>query len=183
MISPYFTRNVLSEFTKERVACDPQRVNVYQMEREFVGISVSCPTPRRILQQLANHACRYYRVRPIKVVVYVNRRDRRFGESFHYIDWNEKTQRYDGRQHSFKIRLNRAFHGAHAVVLMHELAHHITDQLYTDHEDHGKQFVGIYMHLLDKYKIFPSACFRLLAKKHSVKIAGKFKPDAINRKA
>jgi predicted SprT family Zn-dependent metalloprotease len=65
------------------------------------------------------------------------------------------------------------------VVLLHELTHYIIDRIYVGHEDHGKQFAGVYMHLLDKYRIIPSIAFRAIAKKHRVKIAGKFKPGAI----
>lgn len=175
MISPYLTRNALPEFTKERVACDPQRVGLYKMEREFTGISVSCPTPRRILQEVSNNACRYYRVKPVKVVVFHNPRRRIFGESLSFYYPDEP----DVPNFNCTIRLNRAFHGAHMVVLLHELTHYITDRIYKGHEDHGRQFVGVYMHLLDKYHIFPNCAFRALAKKHRVKIAGKFKPEAI----
>ena len=63
--------------------------------------------------------------------------------------------------------------------LLHELAHYIVDSTYVNHQSHGKQFVGVYMHLLDKYRIMPNCAFRALAKKCKVKIAGRFKPDAI----
>lgn len=173
MISRYLTNSALPDLIRHRVLCDPQRARLYQMEREFVGVSVRCPTPRRTLQEISNHACRYYRVKPIKVIVFNDRRRRIFGESSCW--FYEDT----GQSYGHVIRLNRAFNGAHIMVLLHELAHYITDRIYSGHEDHGRQFAGVYMHLLEKYRVMPSCAFRASAKKHRVKIAGKFKPDAI----
>ncbi len=145
------------------------------MEREFVGVSINHSAPRKMLQEISDHACRYYRVKPIRIIVF-NEPDRRiFGESlFYYYDDESTGERFD-----YSIRLNKGFHGANVATLLHELAHYIVDDTYMNLEDHGKKFVGVYMHLLDKYRIIPSSCFRLLAKRHGIKIAGKFKPGAI----
>ena len=146
------------------------------MEREFVGASINHSAPRRILQEISDHACRYYRIKPLKVIVYNNPKERVFGESLHYYygDGYEASEKF-----GHVIRLNKGFHGANVFTLLHELAHYIVDDTYVNLEDHGKKYVGIYMHLLDKYRIIPSGCFRLLAKRYRIKIAGKFKPAAI----
>jgi hypothetical protein len=142
------------------------------MEREFIGTSVYHKVRRADLQAVSDHACRYYRISCVRIVVYDNPDDGTMG-------MYERYEYDDGTVTNAKIRLNRGYHGANIAVLVHELAHYIVDNTYSGHEPHGKQFIGVYMHLLDKYRIMPCCAFRALAKKHKVKIAGKFKPDAI----
>lgn len=125
------------------------------------------------LQEVSDHACKYYKIKPLKIVVFDKPGKREFGESVYY-----STDEFE-TLFGHVIRLNRGFHGANLVTLLHELAHYIVDDTYEYHEDHGKKFAGVYMHLLAQYRVLPSACFRLLAKKWRVKIAGKFKPGAI----
>ena len=123
------------------------------------------------LQMLADHACRYHKVAPIKITVVHQPDKREMGWCYSYsID--------GGMPFDFRIYLNRGFHGANAMVLMHELAHYITDITYENHEMHGKEFCGIYMHLLAKYRILPGVCFRALANKWRVQIAGGFRLGA-----
>jgi hypothetical protein len=111
-------------------------------------------------------------VSTLRVLVYNTPSERVFGQMVSYSDDG-------GPEYGHSIRLNRGFHGANLCTLAHELAHYICDDTYDNHEAHGKQFVAIYMHLLDKYRILPSFAFRTLAKKHRVAIAGRFKPAAI----
>lgn len=174
MISRHFTRTTLPTLSKECVACDPQRAAFYRFEREFFGSYVGAAMSRRSLQELANHACRYYRVEEVTIRVRVDSRK--------HAPAGESTTWYcpeTGKIFSQYIELNRAKHGANACTLMHELAHYIADHIYENIADHGKQFAGIYMHLLDRYHIFPSVAFRPLAKRHGIRIAGKFRPAAI----
>lgn len=142
------------------------------MEREFVGCSIYHKVSRDDLETIMRHACAYYRIPAPKLVIYNNPADRKFGES-------EYMLHSDGAMTDFKIRLNRGFHGANVVTLLHELAHYIVDNTYEGHHGHGKKFVGVYMHLLDKYRVLPAVAFRALAKKWRIEIAGKFKPAAI----
>ena len=173
MISPFLTRPIPENLRP--AAKDLQRTRLYKMEREFVGVSINHQVSRRRLQELADHACRYYMIQPIKVVVFNDPKKRIFGESvYYYYDDHETSKKF-----GYAIRLNKGFHGANVCGLLHELAHYIVDGTYADHEEHGKKFVGVYMHLLAKYRIFPSDCFRLLAKRYRIKIAGKFEPSAI----
>ena len=171
MISRYLTQ-VIPDLP-ERVACDPQRTRLYRLEREFVGGVVNHVVSRKKLQELSNHACRYYRIKPIKVVVFDDPRQRFFSEVLCYTN-NDGTPDF-----GHLIRLNKGFHGANVCSMLHELAHYIADDTYHGSQGHGKQFVGIYMHLLAKYRVLPRDCFRLLAKRYRIKIGGKFKPDAI----
>jgi len=133
-----------------------------------MGASVYHVVSQFDLQTITDHACRYYRIPVVPVTVYDNPDDRSLGEFARY--------EVDGEMKSPRIHLNRGFHGANVSTLLHELAHYVTGQLYVDYASHGPQFVAIYMHLLDKYRIMPSCAFRALAKKCKVQIAGKFKP-------
>lgn len=90
-----------------------------------------------------------------------------------------RLEHYNGQVTNLRIRLNRGYFGNNVGTLLHELTHYIVGDTYVDFQSHGIQFVGIYMHLLDKYRIMPNCAFRALAKKCGVQIAGKFKPDAI----
>lgn len=142
------------------------------MEREFVGCSIYHKVAKDDLETVMRHACTYYRIPAPRLVVYNDPDERAFGHS-------QYDLHSDGHMDNFLIRLNRGFHGANLATLFHELAHYIVDNTYEGHHGHGKKFVGVYMHLLDKYRVLPSVAFRALAKKYRVEIAGKFRPDAI----
>ncbi len=170
MISPFLTRPI--NLPRQAPVSDPQRERLYKLEREIMGSSVYHVVSRSNLKVLADHVCRYYRIAAIKITVVNQPKVRELGWCISYS--------YDGgAPFGFSIYLNRGFHGANATVLMHELAHYIVDTTYMNHESHGKEFAGVYMHLLAKYRVLPSACFRLLAKKWRIKIAARFKPGAI----
>lgn len=170
MISSFLTRPIPKP--PKGIKSDPQRSRFYKMEREFVGTAVHHKVSRVHLREVADHACRYYRVPLIRIVVFNDPLNRIFGESVSFsID--------GGPAFGHVIRLNRGFHGANVATLLHELSHHVIDNIYEGHHSHGKKFVGIYMHLLDKYRVLPAVAFRALAKKYRIEIAGRFKPDAI----
>jgi hypothetical protein len=63
--------------------------------------------------------------------------------------------------------------GRSALVLLHELAHHITWIKYPKAEDHGPQFMRIYAALLDATRLVPLAGTRAACKRHGVRIARK----------
>lgn len=172
MISPQLTRRIPKPHPLQKCRRDPQASRVYILERAYIGVCVYHTVTRENLQIVADHACRYYRVSPVRIETYGDEYDGTMAECI----WTEHD---DGRYVCHKIRVNRARHGANVTCLLHELAHHVTHSTYINIEGHGPEFVGIYMHLLDKYRIMPSCAFRVLAKKHRVRIAGQFKPGAI----
>lgn len=141
------------------------------LEREFAGCSVNHSATIKDLQVVLNHACRYYRIKPPKLRSYNDPSDRCFGYS--------ESDIVDGVRTNPHIFLNTGFHGKNMFTLLHELAHYITDYTWVGHSGHGPKFVGVFMHLLDKYRIVPSDAFRTVAKRRHIKIAGKFKPGAI----
>ena len=132
---------------------DPQRRRCYHMERKFDGGSCFTKTERGVLEDIVTHACRKYRVDRPKLVV---------GRS------KEKTMGYADDE---KIYLNSSFHGQNTMTLLHELAHWIVSQLFDEYENHGSEFMCIYMHLLDAYRILPEFAFRRLCRESRLRIA------------
>lgn len=141
---------------------DPQRDGLYWLEAEFNGWWRLVRSSRPTLIGLAASVCKYYRVDQVRVVV------------------SRKRELHDGDYLHGVITLYAGV-GDNPGVLMHELAHHIVDELYDDAEHHGPEFMGIYMHLLDKCGFLPNEEFRRLSKKYKLKIARRYRPTAFIR--
>ena len=136
---------------------------LYALEDEFSGSCSHSNSTRCQLDTLAAEVCHYY-VIDVPNIRFINTRR------------NQHTAWFD-----HEIVLNRAREGANGMTLLHELAHYIIDEFYTDVEHHGPEFVAIYMHLLDRWKYLPNRCFRLLAKKHRLQIGRRYRPVAFVR--
>lgn len=89
------------------------------------------------MEAVLRHACKSHKVDTPELVV-VSDEKRWFGES-------SET----------KITLNAAFHGDNLFTMLHELAHYIVWD--DDNEDHGPEWVWLYLQLLAQYKILPLA--------------------------
>lgn len=111
---------------------------------------------------------RYYRLPPPRLII--SNKEYRFAGEYVTAEWDRGTE---------SIILYRKGSGDNLQCLLHEFAHYVIDSYYEDAEDHGPEFCAVYMHLLDKYCVFPADCFRLLAKRHKLKIARKYRPNAI----
>lgn len=142
------------------------------MEREFVGVSLHHTAEKRELEKYLRHACRYYKIKPPKLSIYDDPKDETFG-------YAESDIHEDGSRSNTVIFLNRGYHGANLITLLHELAHYIADDTWPGHSGHGPKFVAVYMHLLHKYRVIPRDAFRLIAKRRNIRIHNKFRPDAI----
>ena len=153
MISRFYT-NKAKRATKTPPKDDPQKYRVYAMERSWIGTSLYTTVPLKELQAISDHASRRYRVRPPKIKAYSKPKERVFGAAYE-----------DG-----EIRLNRGFHGQNLPVLLHELAHHISDRVHPESESHGPLFMSVYTHLLHMYKVMPLDCTHLLAQQFDVAI-------------
>ena len=153
MISRFYT-NKAKPSKRRPPKDDPQKYKVYAMERSWIGTSLHTTVPLKELQAVANHACQRYGVRPPKVKTYSKPKERVFGAAYE-----------DGT-----ICLNRGFHGQNLSVLLHEVAHHISDRIHPDTESHGPEFVSVYTHLLHMYKVMPLDCTHMLALQFGVSI-------------
>jgi hypothetical protein len=136
---------------------------LYALEEEFSGHCDHSTATKHTLDAIAIAVCSYYGT-DVPNIRFINSRR------------NTHAAWYDG-----EIVLNRAREGANGMSLLHELAHFLVDEFYTDVEHHGPEFVAIYMHLLDRWKYLPNGCFRMLAKKHRLKIGRRYRPKAFNR--
>lgn len=134
--------------------------HIYKLEAEFSGPSGHHTATVEALEQLLFEVCAYYGVTepPLR---FVNTRK----------DVNSAWYDHD-------IVLNRAREGANGWALLHEVAHYLIDQFYDEYDHHGPAWVAIYMHLLDHWSYLPNTCFRLLAKKHRVRIGRRYRPCA-----
>lgn len=138
---------------------DPQRDNLYWLEAEFNGWWHCCRSSRAALNDIAEAVCKYYRIDAPRIII------------------SRKSATYDGEYLHGEITLY-AGRGDNPGVLMHELAHHVIDELYEDVESHGQEFVAVYMHLLDNWGFLPHQEFRRLAKKYKLRIGRRFRPIA-----
>lgn len=132
---------------------DPQRRRCYHMERKFDGGSIFSKTERKVLEDLVTHACNKYKVDRPRLVV---------GRS------KEKVMGYTTDD---IIYLNSWFHGQNTHTLLHELAHWITHELFDEYDNHGKEFMCIYGHLLDAYRILPWFAFTRLCRESRLQVA------------
>lgn len=136
---------------------------LYALEEEFSGHCDHATATKSVLESLAASVCHYYGT-AVPNIRFINTRRNS------HVGW------FDG-----EVVLNRAREGANGMALLHELAHYLTDEFYTGVEHHGPEFVAVYMHLLDRWKYLPNRCFRLLAKKHRLKIGRRYRPVAFVR--
>ena len=153
MISSWLTSPI--GCPKKPLPEDPQRLKLYKLEREYDGVTVYHKVSVKDLQTVANHACRKWKVKPAKIKRYISK---------------EKICGYYVHADS-TLYLNAQHHGQNTATMLHELAHHITYNKYSDVQDHGPEFCYIYACLLASYRIMPFDCFMLLAKKWGVKVA------------
>lgn len=171
MISNFLTHEVRRK--KRPPKNDPQRNRLYKLEREYIGVSVNAVVSRSNLQDIADHVRRYYRLKQTAKITVV---DQPWEPA---LGWCESYSVDGGVPFDFKIYQNRGYHGASMNVLLHEMAHFVTDIHWRDHQVHGPEFVAVYRHLLSKYRILPDICFDVLAKKHSIKIGKYGSPSQI----
>ena len=141
---------------------DPQCQGLYWLEAEFNGWWGLVRSPRSTLLDLTTDVCKYYKVDPPKVVISRRKGVKLDGDYLHSV-----ITLYAGR-------------GDNPCVLIHELAHHVTDEFYDDTENHGPEFMAIYMHMLDRWAFLPHEEFRRLAKKYKLRIGRRYRPRAFS---
>lgn len=138
---------------RKKIKSDPQRHLIYSLERETIGQSINTRSSRDHLRSVASHACRKYKVPNVKLMFVHEPDTRLFG-------WEDHQ----------KITLNSGFHGCNIYTLLHELAHHITDEKYEEGiEHHGPEFFSIYIDLMDRYRVFPRRQMKALADQYGVR--------------
>ena len=137
-----------------RSRSDPQCHRVYRMERDFIGWSVTTTHSRAYLTSVARHVCASWGVAECPIRISAKPKDRVYGRCYEDYIW---------------LNASGDKPGNNLGTLIHELAHWVTDRKYGDElPHHGKEFAYVYGRLLDKYKLLPFACFKLLCRKYKV---------------
>lgn len=131
---------------------DPQRSRVYVWESQLTNWAGAHATPSEMRSMIAR-CCRLYRV-PVPPVRFVTK-DKRAGRFLH--------SQYDPEKHDSVIRPRHMDLGS----AIHESAHAIADYILGPWGiPHGKEFLGIYLSLLTKFKILPKSALLAHARTH-----------------
>ena len=120
---------------------DTQAHRVYRFESDLCGASVGHKMALIDLKAVSVTACRTWKVKKPKLGIVSQPKARVYG-------W----QTEDG------IELNSACDGQNLTTLLHEMAHWIVHSRHYAVEDHGPEFMWIYIELLDQFKLLPRIC-------------------------
>lgn len=113
---------------------DFQREEIYRWQHKFLRVEQS-PLKQRTLVKIANQVCQLYDCYPPIVIVH-------------------KHFKYAGVLYtSGRLDLDASY--ASAMILCHELAHHILNSYGYRREFHGKRFLGLFLQLLAICDVLP----------------------------
>lgn len=133
-------------------------------------MSVGHTANREWLKRVTRQVCKAYKIPEVPLRFVNDPKNPEFG-------WTE----YEYASKTWaRIFLNRGYNGQNLMTLLHELAHCVVDGLYDDAQDHGPEFCAIYMYLLNRYKLVPMDCFRLMASRWKIRIDYEYLPSAFD---
>jgi hypothetical protein len=130
---------------------DPQREEVYRWERNFRTQFLCHEMPLKAARQLIRDVCKEYKIKPPKLL-----RSRLGPKAYTGAAWEAEVIEVNSSQAEFT-----------AILLAHEVAHVICSAEGYEEPDHGPVWLGLYLYLLDRYRIVP-----LCATVPSAKAAG-----------
>jgi hypothetical protein len=128
---------------------DSQQARVYLWEDGFRSF-IERTTTRKDIRWLIRKACALYGVDAPSVQF----RSRASGKRMRL------SSDYDPSQHAITIGIKDCNH----AIAMHEAAHAITDDLHEGVEDHGPEFLGVYLDLLEWANVAPRSALHASAK-------------------
>jgi hypothetical protein len=138
---------------------DPQQELVYDWEDSFTLWAGAHLTERQA-RKLIRDACNKYRV-PVPTIFFLGKDRGARGKVL--------PSSYEPISHVIRIRPRHL----NSAVILHETAHAITDYILEDYEheleSHGAEFVGVYMCLLEDFKICPLAALHASAEDAGVR--------------
>jgi hypothetical protein len=107
-------------------------------------------------QRLINSICEFYALPKMKLRVRSGMPERTWA-------WAD----YEAREVAF----NRWKAPVHPIVVVHEMAHMVVTHYFTRRavEDHGREFCGVFMLLLNEYDFMPSDALKVVFRRHGVK--------------
>lgn len=127
---------------------DPQQKRVYEWEDLFSSFGKRSETRAEIVKLICG-ACRYYGIDPPSV---------RFVSKEKSPSLTTTTY-YDSSDHSISM----GYRSCNAAIAMHESSHAIVSELYENVEDHGPEFLGVYLSLLEWAKVAPRSALHASA--------------------
>jgi hypothetical protein len=133
---------------------DRQQKRAYAWEGTFRSFCERTTT-RREVRRIIKAACRLYRIPPPVV-------------QFRSMAGGAKmrlSSDYDPSVHTITMGFTDCNH----AIACHETAHAITDELYENVEDHGPEWLGIYLYLLEWCGVAPRTALRTSAKAAGLK--------------
>ena len=140
---------------------DRQADKAYEWEDSFL-LWAGAHLNEKQARGLIEAACREYGIPPPYVKVYKS---------------NYGCSIYDPNMHVIKLRPRHL----NAGVVLHETAHAITDTILGQGlEPHGPEWLGVYMVLLEDFRIMPRAALHASAKKEGLKYKER---DIVDKKA
>lgn len=131
---------------------DPQKDTLYDWEDMWWGWNISVLTLKEC-RHIINSACYLYRLKPPKVIQHKKR-------SLSYSQGDVISLQAKGPR---VIGGNKG--GLNFATAVHEAAHYITDKRYgLNLQEHGPEFMAVYLKLLVKAKIAPATAIYESAK-------------------
>lgn len=133
---------------------DPQRNEVYRWENTRFGCLFFWHSmPLAKAQKLADRMAKEYGVKTVPLR-YVTR----------------SRNSWTAAQFPDRIEINKTRARWTAPLVAHEMAHHIHDELGYGGPDHGPLWLGLYIRLMDHYKIMPGEGMAYSARKAGLKL-------------
>lgn len=137
---------------------DPQGKAAYDWEDSFTLWPGAYLSQKRA-RELVAAACRKYRI-PTPTI--------------RFLKTDRGPSSYTAYDHVIKLRPRHM----NAAIVLHETAHAITDYILgANLEPHGAEWLGVYMVLLEDYRIIPRSAMELLAKERGLKYRGRHLVD------
>lgn len=131
---------------------DPQQYRIYRMENEAIGARSYLHLSRADLRKYLRALTRTFTTPPVKVV---------FEDLGRWAaEWREPNIIVFGQKTTSRDLLTAA----------HEFAHHLHGYISGDviHENHGKEFMGCYMAVLDVSRFIPVYGMRAICAKYKI---------------
>lgn len=146
---------------------DPQQERVYQWENDWVQWNKSTETLTS-LRAVIRAACRMY---GLKVPPVVKQHD---GGKY---AWSLSGVK--GKRDVISIQAKSQ---KNVATALHEAAHIIADSIFKDTvQDHGPEFLGVYMTLLERTHVAPREALHATARKYRLKWRDDVTPEIIRK--
>lgn len=131
---------------------DPQQYRLYRMESENLGARHYVRLSRKAIRRMCRVVCRAFQVPHVKI---------RFKEL------NGWTAQWD---HPNLLTFGSKVGSRDTITVVHELAHHVHSTYIGDakQQDHGPQFMCIYMALLDTMRVIPAISMKPLCARYRI---------------